>query len=261
MSEVITRRSEGSRWYFPDGKPCYELKKKTGEGMKTPTLADARILNLLPSVTSIIRVLNKPALNNWLTEQAVMAVMTTPRNEGEPIDEFINRVLNVEKIQDQESKVASDRGTAIHDAIECCIQGLPFDDEWRPYVEAVLPVVESLGKVIWSERHIVGEGYAGRADILLDNGNTICLPDFKTTGKLPKNGSWPEHKIQTAFYMATIGNTADRHQITGNIYISTTKPGEVALFLQEDWPNTFEKCCKPLLQVWQFLNSYYPNQV
>lgn len=259
MSTVVNaRRSSSEHWYHIDGTPCYELKKKSGPGMKRPTLADARDLNLLPGVTTLLKVLHKPALQDWLIAQAVKAVMDTPRLPEETTDAFVERVLVKERVQDKDAAGAADLGTQVHDAIEMAIQGEQYPSELAPYVAPVLEHLRGMGKVVWSEKILTGSGYAGRADAFLDNGNTLTLPDFKTSRSIPKKGSWMEHRIQTAFYAAALGNVADRHIVTGNIYISTTEPGKTAVFLQEDWIKTYEEACKPLLALWQFLNDYKP---
>lgn len=255
---VNVRRFTSEHWYRPDGTPCYELAKKSGEGVKRPTLADARELGLVPGVTTILKILHKPALQDWLIGQAVKAVMDTPRKKGETKDEFVERVLVQERVQDQEAAGAADLGTEIHSAIEDAIQGRQYPDHLQPYVQPVIDRLGQMGKVVKSEFVVVGDGYAGRADALVDNGSVLCLPDFKTTRTMPKKQSWNEHRIQTAFYAATLGNVADRHVITGNIYISTVNPGEVTVCLQEEWPVTYEKACKPLLELWQYINNYAP---
>ena len=258
---VNARRSESSHWYHIDGTPCYELKKKSGPGMKRPTLADARDLNLLPGVTGILKILHKPALQDWLISQAVKAVMDTPRLPGEDNNAFVERVLVQERVQDKEASGAADLGTEVHEAIEDAIQGDTIEPKYLPYVNPVMAHLKEMGKVVKSEFIVVGKGYAGRADVLLDNGHTLTLPDFKTCRTMPKKESWAEHRCQTAFYAAALGNVADRHIVTGNIYISTTNPGETAVFLQEDWATTYENACKPLLALWCYLNSYRPLDI
>lgn len=258
VAKVYSRTS--SHWYYMDGRPCYELPKKTGKGMKSPTLADARELNLLPGVTTILKVMHKPALQDWLIEQAVLAVMSTPRKPQEKDDEFVHRVLHVDKIQEQEAEAAAERGRSIHDAIELALHAQPFDERWKTYVMAVFPIVESLGKMVWTEKYLIGDGYAGRSDLLVENENSIVLLDIKTAKKMPEKGSWLEHKMQTAAYAETLGNVADRHILTGNIYVSTSDPGKVILFVQEDWKDTYLKGFRKLLEFWQWYNNYYPSR-
>jgi len=36
----------------------------------------------------VLGVIAKPALDAWKQEQAILAALTLPRNEGEPLDEF-----------------------------------------------------------------------------------------------------------------------------------------------------------------------------
>lgn len=257
-SAKVTSRSS-SRWYWPNGQPCYELPKKTSEGMKQPTLTDARQLGLLPSVTTILKILHKPNLQDWLIEQAVLAVMTTPRLSGETQDQFIHRVLSIERIQDEEADTAAQRGKDIHDAIEKAVRGEPWDAQWLEYVSPVLPIVRTLGRVAWTEKHLVGDGYAGRGDIALDDDRTITILDFKTAKTMPKKQSWAEHMLQTSAYAKAMGNVADRHIVTGNVYISTTSPGLVEPFFQEQWTRTYEEGFRPLVKLWQWLNQYTPG--
>lgn len=250
----IIRTAQNSRFYYPDGNPCFEIPKKRGEGMKSPTIADARELGLLPSVTTILKVLDRPNLNDWKATQACMAVLTSPRKEGEDLDAFVTRILQVEKVQEQEAKAAADKGSAIHDAIQLALTGQKFPVELNVYVQAVLPIVHSLGSVVWTEKVLVGDGYAGRADVLVESDRNIVLPDFKSTSKIPKD-SYTEHKLQTSAYAKCLGNTADRHVLTANIYISTSNPGEASISIQEDWITTFNCGFLPILRYWQWANG------
>lgn len=252
------KSSAGSHWYFRNGDPCYQVPMKTKSGMKKTTLADARELDLLPSVTTILRVLDKPALNEWKTEQAVLAALTSPRLSGESVDDFIHRIFQVERVQEAEAAAAAAKGTGIHDAIADALQAKPFDPQYTPYVKAVFPMIEALGKVVWVERILIGDGYAGRSDLLVENDVNQVLLDFKSTKKIPKQ-SYDEHKIQTAFYAKTLPKPANKHLLTGNIYLSTANPGEISLSAQEDWEETYERAAKPLIQIWNFLNDYYPG--
>lgn len=259
MTVANVQKSSGGHWYYPDSTPCFEVPKKSGNGMKKTTLREARELGLLPSVTTILRVLDKPALNAWLIEQSVLAVVTTPRKAGEKDDEFIHRVLHEERVQDAEAATAADRGTQIHDAIANALEAKEFDPQFKVYVEAVLPVIEFMGKVRWVEKILVGNGYAGRSDILIEGEDNLALLDFKSAKTLPKTESWTEHRLQSSAYAAALGNTGDKRLITGNIYLSTTLPGQTALFLQDDWRRTYEQGFVPLLKLWSFLNSYVPG--
>lgn len=257
MSSIV-KTNESSRYYWPNGEPCYELPKKSGHGMKSPTITDARNLGLLPSVTTILRVIHKPALQDWLISQAVKAVMKTPRDKDENDESFLERVLVQERVQDAESRLAADRGSAIHKALEDAIQGRLIDPVFKPYVDAVFSIMESMGKVVWSEKVLVGEGYAGRTDVGLQTDLHTCVIDFKTVGKasLP-NESYHEHKLQLAAYAQPVYQETKKHVITGNIYLSTVTPGLINLCLNDNWERDYE-AFKNAMALWQYLNDYKP---
>lgn len=248
------RRSDGSRFYYPDGTPCFEIAKKRGDGMKKPNINDAIDLGLLPSVTTIIKTMDKPALNRWLREQACLAVLTTPRREGEPLDQFVDRVLNVEMVDQEEARLAADKGTAIHAAIEDALNGKPYEPEWRPFVLPVMDILDACGKRAWSEKVVVGNGYAGRSDVLMDDGKVLTLGDFKTSQKIPEKEAYAEHVMQVAAYAKTLGNTKNKRVQTAVIYISTSNPGQIMLHVQQEWQHHFE-AFNHLLQVWRYLNG------
>lgn len=255
-----TTRTESAHFYLKDGTPFYEVPyADPSKGMRPATLADARKVGALPSVTTILKSINKPQLNDWITEQSVLAVLSSPRKEGETLDAFVHRVLQVEKVQDQEVDKSRQTGIAIHDAISSALRGEVYPAEYLKYVAPVIAWIRVHGKVVWSEKVVVGDGYAGRADALLDSGPILCLPDFKTTGSLPKKGSWPEHKIQTAMYAAALGNTNGKRIVTANVYISTKEPGMIADFTQDDWAETYVKAAEPMIKLWQWMNQYEPG--
>lgn len=248
---------ENGHWYSKTGEPKHWVPKKDGSGNRPTTLADARKLGLLPSVTTILKTLDKPALREWMIRQAVYAVVTSPDIPGEGLDQKIIRVLEKEEQQDQEAARAREVGTQIHDAIEKALTGQDWDKSLAAAVEPVLTWVMTTGRVLWAEKILVGTGYAGRADLAIE-GPGIYLIDFKTTSRLPDKDSWLEHKLQTAAYAATLGNTGDKALITGNVYISTKEPGKFAVFTQTDWPTTFQKGFLPVLNFWQWANRYAP---
>lgn len=260
-----------SHWYFTDGKPCYEIEKKDGSGMRNTTLADARKLNLLPSVTTILKILHKEGLVNWMIEQAALAVLTAPRKEGEGLDAFVLRVLHTEEQQHGERDIARDRGIAIHDAIEALMRGEQANDEILPWVKPAFDALIAYGKPVATERILVGNGFAGKTDLVMDSTDHWRLWDFKGTGRLPDpaRGAWPEHRLQLAAYARAYQQLldtggpeagADRPIVVGNVYISTAKQGEFVIIEHEDWEVTFDLGFAPLIQHWQWANNYFPSK-
>jgi hypothetical protein len=70
MATIIARSAEAVHWYRQDGGPQYTVKAKDGSDRPT-TLRDARKLNLVPSVTTILKIAAKPGLEAWKQEQMV----------------------------------------------------------------------------------------------------------------------------------------------------------------------------------------------
>lgn len=242
--------SESSHWYFPDGTPCHTVKCTTKEGDRPTTIADARKLGLLPSVTNILSCLRKPALESWKIEQACLSVLTAPRKQDEALDAFVQRVLHDEKQHEQEAKDAADLGTRIHKALEDELSGRIGDHEMLPWVEPVWEYLNSLGKpVMHTEKVLVGNGYAGRCDLI--TGPDGHLWDFKTTKKLPTKGAWWEHSLQLAAYQRAYGFPVR----CGNIYISTLEPGKFFVAETTDLDSCFE-AFDHILKYWQIANDF-----
>ena len=114
MSTIIARAAESVHWYGKDGSPQYTVKAKDGSDRPT-TLRDARKFNLVPSVTTILKVAAKPALDVWKNEQLLLAALTLPRSPGESEKEFIARIMMDSK---ETGKRAAERGTRVHESIE-----------------------------------------------------------------------------------------------------------------------------------------------
>lgn len=255
---------DGSHFYYPDGRPAYEVPyTDPRKGMRPTTLADAKKLGLLPSVTHILRTLHKEALVNWLIENACLAVLTSPRQEGEELDAFVHRVLHVERVQDQEAEMAKDRGTLMHNALEAAFGGKTPEPEVWPWVEKAFVDVGKRGRTIGTEVVVCGNGYGGKIDLVQETDHEVWIWDWKTSKKLPnpdKGGAWQEHKLQLAAYAAAWGKSTGEKPIrTGNVYISTVTQGEFCVCEhQEDWRETYALGFKPLVDVWCWMNSYRP---
>ena len=233
------------------------MPRVKGGGDRPTTVGDARKLGLLPSVTTILRVLNAPALNAWKIEQAVLSVLTAPRLENETTDDFVARVMATE--MDEEAKVARQLGTDIHDAISTALgPNGPVPEHLAPYVLPVLAFLNDYGRVSVVEQVVIGDGYAGRVDCITTS-QSITVWDFKSAKKLPPE-SWTEHRLQLAAYAKTLGNVGDTMIRTGNIYISTTEPGKIAVHLHDDWPFTFVSGFKPLLEYWRWVNKFTTSE-
>ena len=259
MSTVAkTVESNGSHWYEKTGEPRHVIDRSDGKGQRPTTLRDARKYGWLPSVTNVLRAIDKPMLNTWKTEMACLAVLTAPRKEGEELDAFVHRVLHVERQQDQEAARARDKGVEVHDAIEHALKGQSIPDGMAVYVDPVIAELKQFGEVMATERIVVGDGYAGKLDAMLKNKDITTILDFKTTKTLPKYGSWSDNKLQLSAYAQAVSKSEEEVQ-TANLYISTTEPGKVVLDVHDDWWATYRDGFLPVLWYWSWANDYKPH--
>jgi hypothetical protein len=253
-----------SHWYTAAGEPCYEVIGKSTGRPRPTNLSDARARNLLPSVTTILKILHKEALVNWMIEQAVLAVVTTPRQPGEKDDAFIKRVLQVDKVHEQERDIARDKGTQIHDEIANYFAGTPTDKSIDGFIIPAITKIEEYGQVIEVEKCVVGPGYAGRYDLFEDCEDCYRLWDIKATKRLPdpKKGAWLEHRLQLAAYRRALPMDLDPGKpiLCANIYISTIEEGAFVVCEHEDPDGTYEYGFRPLVQYWQWVNQHFPSQ-
>lgn len=244
-----------SHWYDPSTGQAMHTVIAKGTGLPRPTtLADARKLSLVPSVSTILRVIDKPALNSWFREQAVLAALTTPRVEGEDLDAFVSRVLSVDA--EQEAQKARDFGILIHDQISDSLNGRPIAPGTEAFINPVLAILKDFGRVVATERIVFGTGYAGTLDALFES-NDILLVDLKTTkAKVLSREAYPEHQLQLAAYAGALGNTGEQRIRTLNVYVSSVRPGDVSVCENTDWTATFRDGFLPILNYWKWVNRF-----
>lgn len=253
-----------SHWYTTAGEPCYEVTGKTTGRPRPTNLTDARSRNLLPGVSTILKVLHKEALVNWMIEQAVLAVVTSPRQKDEKDDAFIERVLHVERVHEQERDIARDKGTAIHDEIANYFGGSTTDKAIDPFIMPAITALEEYGEVIAVEGIVTGPGYAGRYDLLQDCKEWYRLWDAKSSKKLPdpRKGAYLEHRLQLAAYAKALKLDGNKPILCGNVYIASTedKKGEYVICEHEDWEGAYNYGFAPLVTFWQWVNQHFPSQ-
>src|SRR5512139_2124965 len=130
MAEILEERaSQAGHWYTKDGKPAYTVIGKNGKERAT-TLRDAKKEGLVPSVTTILKEANKPALATWIQKQVLMAALTLTRNPEESDEAFINRIMEDSK---QQAIKAAERGTQVHAYIQMGFEGKPLDGDAEIY--------------------------------------------------------------------------------------------------------------------------------
>jgi len=245
MATIIARSAESVHWYRQDGHPQYTVPAKDGSDRPT-TLRDARKMNLVPSVTTILKIASKPGLEQWKLEQMLLSALTLPRIDGETEKDLIIRITADSK---ETGRRAAERGTRIHESIEKWYGGNknvehpeislafehkvfehfgthPFQD-WKTEVSFASPL-----------------GYGGKVDLycMADaTAPTGIVIDAKTKefGPDDKVEGYDEHLMQLAAYRHGLGVPYAR---CANVFASVTNPGLIKVV---EWPE------EDLLRGWE----------
>lgn len=251
-----------SHWYARDGTPCFTVPKKNGDGFKDVTLREARQMGLLPSVTSILRVLAKPELEAWKLEQAILAALTLPRIEGEDLQQFAQRVVKDSRAQSDE---AAQFGRKLHKHLESWLLGasLPADPDMEPFLHSVQEWFGAEVEQVYRCETVVTHslGFAGTLDLhcrLRGIGNAVV--DFKTQAVRARPAFYDEWLMQLAAYAACVlemdGLAATPAAVS--VVINSVEPGPVFC---HQWPET-EKAYRAFLcafELWKFQKRYDPS--
>ena len=258
----MSHPSEAGHWYDFAGNPVYEVPAKNGEPRPT-TLRDARKLNLVPSVTGIIRMAAAPGLERWKLDQMLHAALTLPRNDAEAEADWIARVWTDSQ---ETARKASERGTRIHAALQAMYQGShPGPGElWEHCMGAqeVLGAWHGSPTEAEAEKSFAHElGFGGKVDLNGDHQKKdfTFVVDFKTKEFGPDDElrAWDEHAMQLAAYREGLKLPKARCAIC---YVSVSHPGTSQLIeipeadLVRGWD-----CFKALLSFWQAKSRYWPQ--
>ena len=170
----------------------------------------------LPSVTTILGILNKPAIMPWAVKMTAECYEDEMHNFYDPLAcQFIVpdtalpiMTAKAKKAYRTKSTEAMDIGTKVHDAIQNWIES---DGKMQPEEIADEQIRAGLeGFLAWGNEHEVeiisfeqvvsnGSTYAGRYDLLARVDGKLTLIDFKTS-----TGIWDEYWLQTAAYAAAL---------------------------------------------------------
>jgi hypothetical protein len=230
---------EGGHWYLPDGSPAHYTTAKAGHERPT-TLADAKRRGLLPSVTTILNVVNKHQLTEWRIRTALETAFDFPPQPG---TDRATWVANIGKLAGQPVTDAADEGTRIHAAVEAYYSAKQWPEQYHEHVRAVaIALLEHVGVVpgaAAAEQRVtsISHGYAGTCDLnapnlvldlkckdfgMIDNGNPLDC------GKKLAY----DQQVQLAAYAVALGYPLEDSQLV-SVFVSRTVPGVVRL---HRWP-------------------------
>lgn len=158
----------------------------------------------VPSVTTILGVLDKPALPRWAAlEVATYAIENRESWQGLPARDALELL---KKAPWAKSKSAADAGTDAHAYCEAILRGeaveAPTDTTFAPLygdalknvrelIDHVKPTVIAVEATAWSHTH----GYAGTFDGLHLIDGKLTLVDLKTSKDV-----YPDYALQLAAY-------------------------------------------------------------
>lgn len=212
-----------------------ELTTQARKQTKAGRFYDIPEIGLLPSVTNILGVINKPALMNWAAKVERELVVSTAADLYEDIKGTpqmsrpaylltLGNRLGKAKASQKELARASEIGTMAHNLIEWTLKGeLCLDagpaprivdaaqwafmawEDWRKSVNMKPIRVE---QVIWSERY----GYAGTLDLLAEINGKLSVVDWKT-GK----AVYTEAHLQNAAYRQAVREMGHGNPVKGYI--------------------------------------------
>ncbi len=254
-----TSGSESAHWYKGDGSPAH--RKENGQ---PTTLREARRekketgTGLFPSVTSVLKILEKDALNRWKIRENLKAAWDHRQFAG-TLDEWLDVVLEQAS---SKSRTAAGFGTRFHEAVWLHNVGMPVvcDDEVRPYLNKYLEWFnERVDRVLEAEKVIVSElGFAGTRDAVMKIDGEVTVVDFKTQTVDPKYGAraWPEHALQLAAYRSV----RRRKARCMNLIINSVEPSapHEHWWKEEDLKKAWAEF-KWCLKLWQSRKKYRPR--
>ena len=246
---------ESGHYYEQDGSPAYKVPyADKSKGMRNTTLRDARKLSLVPSVTTILKVLPKPGLDNWKQEPMFYAALTLTRQDEGTDEQFYGRVVHDSR---EQARKAAEKGIAIHGAIQRAIEGKSFDTQFGATVMAVMEWLDKeFDKTQWiSERTFAHPlGFGGAVDlhspqIIID----LKTKDFDQAdidnGKIK---GWPEQGMQLAAYREGVGHPKVKRI---NLFISRNNPGLIVPYYWDEDDKHWETFLA-LLNVWKLTKNY-----
>jgi len=247
------RASESNHWYTRDGVPQYTVEAKKG-GQRATTLRDARTMNLVPSVTTVLNVAAKPALLAWMQQQVLYAALTLPRRPDEPEKEYIDRIINDSK---EQGRSAADAGTDIHASIQGFYEGQSTGKHTEMVTACTQAIDNWAGPRTWiSERAFAHEaGFGGKCDLYSEaDGGFVADIKTKEFTDPDKVGGYDEHLMQLAAYRVGLGVPNAR---CANVFVSRNVPGLVVV---KEWPleqlDTGWAMFMHLLSFWQLKNDH-----
>ncbi len=183
------------------GTTIRDVKKWIKEGRK-----------VVPSVTTILNVLDKPALVNWKVDQHIQTCYEMEFDKDVEFDSFKQ---DIKTETEQRLSLAPKAGTNFHNIMESYLKGIEVPPEFfRICVDVEEKIVSHCGDENFNTEVTIFndiDNYAGQVDLSVGNDDEWVI-DYKTkqfTDKFkPKRMAYPDHSRQLAAYRQWINPKA-----------------------------------------------------
>ena len=244
----------GNHWYDRSGKPQYKIIGANGKERNT-NLRDARKHNYLPSVTTILQIMDKPALGIWLQDRVLESALTLPRTDKETDKEYIRRI---KKDSQEISSLARDTGTEIHDACESAFKGRTITKKYKNLALKVKAEIETeISTDLVSEESFGCElGYGGKVDL---NAHNIVI-DIKTKEFLKPKMAFDEQLMQLVAYGHGLGYYMLEVEYF-NVFVSWDGDIQIHKWGTVDEVIRAWGMFKACLKLWQLKHKYVPKEI
>ena len=267
VSENIFTQPRDTHWYTAEGEPCHSQP----DGKKT-TLRHARKQNLLPSVTSVLSIIPKQAVEDWRVQQAVIATMQCM---SEPDGAMLTAEEMMGKVSERlESNTGTGRrfGSEMHEIVEYINDAFELPPSMSPlgmrhelHAAKYLAWIKSSGLTVQkTELPITGTcplSYGGCVDLVAsrEDGTAVVL-DIKTQDLKGKSVRvYPEWAYQLAAYRNALLQRNVASKIECVSVVISAEDGEVSehLWTDEDIADGFNVFCRAY-SLWSAVRGYAP---
>lgn len=192
---------------------------------------------LVPSVTNVIDVLNKPFLATWHAKEVALAAVDVHQSHPGLIESKPTKAVDyLKKAATRKAEAAAALGDEVHNAVEALAAGqpvevsdaaLPFLDSWRAFVADFAPEFLHLeascfGQVISGDAKL---GYAGTADAIIRVAGKTYVVDYKTGKSIHTEAALQLSALAHASDIVTEEGTAPMPAIDAGAVIHLTANG------------------------------------
>lgn len=272
IAEKVYASESQSHYYDRSGRPVHTQPNKSKPGeFRNTTLRDARVQDLLPSVSTILKVMSKDSLTPWIKKQVAKAAYNVPSLESQ--DEWVDYIV---RKADEQMNVAREVGSEGHGAInryfehymELGKEPLDYTDAHPGLINAVILALNEFGVSgvpMRTENSFASLlGYGGCVDLSgysrhFEKPSFHWIVDFKVVDRLEKKLDYMDRCAQLCAYSRGLFPEEELSQVRlANIFVSST---DYTYFLRE-WSDEEKRkgweifsCC---LNLHRAISGYYP---